>query len=150
MFSNHFYFAYADNMSENIVREICPGVYFEGIAELKKYRFTFNSKGKATIVEDVNNSVWGVVWCLSSRDIYLLDKKEEQNLGNFTKINKIVILKNGKQAEAFIYIVDDTGDPVPDQSVLNLVVDQARYWALPDEYISFLKNLTTVQSQQKA
>ncbi len=149
MFSSHLYFAYADNMSENIVREICPGVSFEGIAELKKYRFTFNSKGKATIVEDVNNSVWGVVWCLSSRDIYLLDKKEEQNLGNFKKINKTVAFKNGKQVEAFIYIADDTGDPIPDQSALNFVIDQARYWALPDEYISFLKNLTTVQSQLK-
>lgn len=141
MLSSHLYFAYADNMSEDIVRKICPGVSFEGIAELKKHRFTFNSQGKATIVEDINNYVWGVIWCLSSRDIHLLDKKEKLNLGNFEKINKTVMFKTGRQDEAFVYITANDDDPVPSQSILNFVIDQALYWALPDNYISFLKNL---------
>ena len=107
----------------------------------------FNSKGKATIVEDIDNSVWGVVWCMSSRDVHFLDKKEKQNLSNFKNINKNVIFKNGQQDEAFIYIADDGGNPVPDQSTINFVIYQARYWVLSCEHISFLKYLITLHSQ---
>ena len=141
MTNTRLYFAYADNMNEEIVRNICPGVSFEGVAELKNQRLTFNSRGKITITEDGSHSIWGVVWCLSMRDIHLLDKKEVETLGKFEKVSKHVDFLDGRSAEAFLYITDVGGQPSYSQSLIDFVIEQAQYWSLPAAYIGFLKEL---------
>ena len=139
--SSRLYFAYADNMNEDVVRGICPGVSFESVAELKGHRFIFNSQGRITIVKDEKCSIWGIVWCLSTRDIHLLDKKEEETLGSFKKLVKTVDFLDGRSEEAFLYITDIGGRPSYSQSLMEFVIEQAKYWSLPTPYIEFLKNI---------
>lgn len=140
----HFYFAYADNMNENIVRGICPGISFEGIGELKKHRFTFDANSRPSIIADENNSIWGVVWYLSNKDIYLLDKKESKGSGEFKRIIVEVTVEKIKPVQAFIYLTDTYGEPSINTSLLDLVIDQAIYWALPGDYIAYLKKLKQI------
>ena len=141
MIGSRMYFAFADNMDEKIVRKICPGVSFEGVAELRDHKFILNNLGKATIVEAPNSSVWGVVWCLSCKDIYRLDKKEQDDLGVFEKLNKTVQLLDGKIVEAFLYLTPSTEDSLPNPDLLEHVVEQATFWSLPHDYINYLKSL---------
>jgi len=135
------YFAFADNMDENIIRKICPGVSFEGVAELPDHKFVFNKLGKATIIEEANSSVWGIIWCLSCKDIYRLDKKEKEDLGVFEKLNQTVRLLDGNTLEAFLYLTPSTPEPRPNPDLLEHVVEQATFWSLPSDYISYLKSL---------
>jgi hypothetical protein len=139
--ASRLYFAYADNMNEDVVRGICPGVSFEGVAELREHRFIFNSKGKITVVKDENSSIWGIVWCLSIRDIHLLDKKEEETLGSFKKLIKTVNFLDGRIEEAFLYITDTGGRSSYSQPLMDFIIDQAEYWSLPASYIEFLKGI---------
>lgn len=140
----HLYFAYADNMDENIVRGVCPGAWLEGIGELRKYRFTFDANGRPTITKDENSSIWGVAWYLSNKDIYLLDKKEARESGEFKRITVEIIIEKVKPAQAFIYLTNYYGEPVINISLLDLVIDQAIYWALPGDYITYLKKLKQI------
>jgi len=141
MISSRLYFAYADNMDEETVRRICPGVSFEGIAELKGYRLTFNSWGKITLIKDESDSAWGVVWCLSTRDIHFLDNKERENLGSFEKIMVNVNLSDGRETSAFLYITTVGNDPLYNPNLLEQVIELAHYWALPANYIQYLKSI---------
>jgi len=141
MKNSRLYFAYADNMNEDIVRDICPGVAFEGVAELRGYRFTFNSQGKITITEDESSSIWGVVWCLSMRDIHLLDNKEVETLGKFEKLTQDVHFIDGRAVETFLYITDVGGQPSYSRNLIDLIIEQAHYWSLPASYVEFLKSI---------
>jgi len=146
MTDTRLYFAYADNMNEDIIRKICPGVSFEGIAELKRQRLTFNSQGNITITDDDFHSIWGVVWCLSMRDIHLLDEKEVDTLGTFEKVSKHVDFLDGRSAEAFLYITDVGDRPSYNQSLIDFIIEQAQYWSLPSAYIGFLKEIRQQKS----
>lgn len=141
MISSRLYFAYADNMDEEIVRRICPGVSFEGIAELKGYRLTFNSWGKITLNQNDADTVWGVVWCLSTRDIHFLDNKERETLGPFEKIIVNVNLLDGRDTSAFLYITTVGNNPLFNLNLLEQVIELAHYWALPAPYIKYLRSI---------
>lgn len=141
MKNSRLYFAYADNMNEDIVRDICPGVAFEGVAEFRGHRPIFNSQGKITITEDESASIWGVVWCLSMRDIYLLDNKELETLGKFKKLTRDIHFLDDRAAKAFLYITDVGDRSEYSQNLLDFIIEQAHYWSLPTQYIEFLKNI---------
>lgn len=142
MIDSRLYFAYADNMNEDIIRGICPGVSFEGVAELRGYRLVFNSQGQLTIIPDKSSSVWGIAWCLSTRDIHLLDQKEVETLGRFDKITRETNLLDGRKVAAFLYITEVGDSPVFNQGLLEVVLEQAYYWSLPSKYIEFLENMS--------
>lgn len=141
MDSSRLYFAYADNMNEDIIRGICPGVSFEGVAELPGYRLAFNSLGKLTIVPDDSSSVWGIVWCLSMRDIHFLDQKETDSLGEFEKITREVRFLDNRSAAAFMYITEIGANQIFNRGLQEIVLEQAYYWSLPAHYIEFLESL---------
>jgi hypothetical protein len=130
-------------MDENFIRKSCPGVSFEGIAKLEGYRLTFNSRGKATVVESLGDIIWGVVWCMSSRDILKLDHKETLDLGKFKKLNRTVTFSDNRQIEAFIYIGEDQGQPIHNDELLKQIITIAKYWALPADYIEQLHSMHT-------
>ena len=141
MKDSRLYFAYGDNMNEDVVRATCPGVSYEGIAELRGHSFTFNDQGKITVSEDKGASIWGVVWCLSMRDIHLLDQKEAEVLGAFEKLTKHLHFLDGREADAFLYTTDIGGQASYSRNLMELIIEQAYYWSLPSSYIEFLKSL---------
>lgn len=139
--NNRYHFAYADNMNEENARRICPGAKFEGIGELPGYRLTFTPHGRATLSPDGNATVWGVVWCLSNRDIFNLERNEEEHLPDYRRQAVQIILSDGRQLEAFCYISLVTGKPQINPSLLAAMIDSAEYWSLPDKHIKMLQDL---------
>lgn len=141
MIGSRLYFAFADNMNEDVVRKICPGISFEGIAKLPNHKLVFNALGKATIVEQKGRAVWGVVWCLSCKDIHHLDGKEEVDLGTYQKLNKLVLMPDEKEVEAFLYITPHSTNSIANKELLDFILEQALYWMLPRDYIEYLQSL---------
>lgn len=137
--TNRYHFAYADHLNEENARRICPGATFEGIAELNGYRLTFTPRGRATLQSDPTASVWGVVWCLSNRDIFNLEKNEELHLPDYRRSCVDVKLSDGRILTAFCYISRESGDSQPDPSLLRAMIDDAQFWGLPSQYIQFLR-----------
>ncbi len=137
---NRYHFAYADNMDEENARLVCPGATFEGVAELRDHRLTFTSKGRATIVTDSGSSVWGVVWCLSNRDVHLLDRNEEEYLPEYRRTTVLVQFPDRRKIEAFCYINVNTETSVPDRNLLRAMIESAEFWGLPANHIAYLKS----------
>lgn len=138
---DHLYFAYADNMNEELIRSVCHGVKFEGVVELKEHRLDFNEQGLPTVIKDSKHSVWGIVWCLSVRDIFQLDEKETREFGKPSKIKLPVWLEGNREVEAFIYLSAESGAPTYPVSFINDIVELADYWSLPRTYVSYIKSL---------
>ncbi|PIS30505.1 MAG: hypothetical protein COT43_01610 [Candidatus Marinimicrobia bacterium CG08_land_8_20_14_0_20_45_22] len=138
---DRLYFAYADNMNEELIRSICPGAEFEGVAELREYRLDFNEKGQPVVIMDCQHSVWGIVWCLSVRDIALLDEKETRKFGKHSKVKLPVWIEGNRDVDAFICLPNETGTPIYRVSCINDIVEQADYWSLPRSYVSYIKSL---------
>jgi gamma-glutamylcyclotransferase (GGCT)/AIG2-like uncharacterized protein YtfP len=138
---DRLYFAYADNMNEEMIRSICHGAKFEGVAELKEYRLDFNAKGQPVVIKDNKHSVWGVVWCLSARDIFQLDEKVTREYGKPAKVKLPVWLETDREVEAFIYLLSASGTPVYPAPYINDIIEQADYWSLPRSYVSYIKSL---------
>jgi len=138
---NRYHFAYADNMDEENARLICPGATFEGVAELKNFRLIFTSQGRATIMAEAGCSVWGVVWCLSNRDVHLLDHNEEEYLPDYRRTAVRVRYPDQRQIEAFCYINVNTERAAPNRNLLMAIIESAEFWGLPAEHIAYLKSL---------
>lgn len=139
---NRYHFAYADNMDEQNARLVCPGATFEGVAELKNYRLTFTAKGRATIVADTGCSVWGVIWCLSNRDIHLLDRNEEEFLPDYRRTTVSIRFPDQREIEAFCYINVKTEPSAPNRNLLTAMIESAEFWGLPAGHITYLKSLS--------
>jgi len=83
-----FYFAYGSNLDWEQMRNRCPSASFFCVAVLPGCRldFTHYSEARnrncwvADIVADVNEKVWGVVYCIDKSDIGNLDKHEGYKL----------------------------------------------------------------------
>lgn len=138
---SRYHFAYADNMNEENARLICPGATFEGVAELRGYRLIFTPHGRASLKADAKSSVWGIVWCLSNRDIYNLEKNEEEHLPDYRRTPVKVHLADGRQVEAFCYISIVSGVPQVNRNLLTAMIADAEYWGLPAQHLNFLRNL---------
>lgn len=138
---SRYHFAYADNMDEDNARLICPGATFEGVAELKDYRLVFTPQGRATIIAETGNSVWGVVWCLSNRDIHFLDNNEDEYLPDYRRTSVRVHFMDHRTVEAFCYVNVNAGYAAPNRALLMKMIESAEFWGLPAGHISYLKSL---------
>jgi gamma-glutamylcyclotransferase (GGCT)/AIG2-like uncharacterized protein YtfP len=138
---SRYHFAYADNMDEDNAHVICPGATFEGVAELRDYRLTFTSQGRATLVAETGNTVWGVVWCLSNRDIHLLDNNEDEYLPDYRRTPVKVRFLDQRTIGAFCYVNVNPGESAPDNILLMTMIESAEFWGLPAGHIAYLKSL---------
>ena len=139
--TTHYHFAYADHLNEENARRICPGATFEGIAELIDYRLIFTPHGRASLQPESGAAVWGVVWCLSNRDIFNLGKNEEEHLPDYRRHTVEVKLADGRLLQAFCYTSLITGDAQPNPKLLRAMIDDAEFWGLPAHYIKSLREL---------
>ena len=145
------YFAYGSNLDWDQMRERCPTSMFVCIAELPKHKlaFTYNSSsrgcGVADVIPDEQSSVWGVIYQIDERDIGNLDKCEgfdpnRQRNAYFRK--EIHVHQKGnlnKPVLTTIYIVQNKSFDEglkPNRIYKDLIVNGARFWHLPDDYIT--------------
>jgi len=140
------YYAYGSNLLTERIRINNPSARKVAIAKLMNYRLDFTLYGKswhgaaATVVEDSNCHVWGVVWQLDKKDIANLDRQEF----GYDPITFTVETDAGQKLECRSYVVSGTPailDKRPSQVYKNVIIKGATEHRLPPEYIEQLKNI---------
>ena len=131
------YFAYGSNMSRTLMRRHCPAAREIGTATLAGYRFVITTDGYASIVAASGQTVHGVLWRLTPRDLAALNAYESLDSGLYTRA-MLTVRTARRRALALVYIGRMRGEGKPKPGYMDLVLEAARDWALPDHYVRSL------------
>ena len=150
------YFAYGSNMHSAQMMERCPSATFVCRAKLPFHRIAFTLKsierecGVADVLYDEGKGVWGVVYELSENELKDLDKDESFRPGRRDDQNKYTREKHyvwpeGDVKRALLVWLyrghPQLDPPLPSHEYKKLIVEGARHWNLPAEYIRELESI---------
>lgn len=139
-----FYFAYGSNMSSEHLHSRITSVKIIGRAFLQDWRIVFNKRskdgsGKANLVENPGNVVWGVLYEINDSDMNTLDMIE----GGYERVTVRVQKPDGNEVEAVTYVSKDlTNDSRPYRWYKKLLLSGAREHNLPQHYIAYLEGFS--------
>ena len=151
-----FYFAYASSLDCRQIIERCPKVRFYCVARLDNYTLAFTRRsqgrqcGVADIVPSEGSTVWGVVYELDSDDLDSLDRSEgyrpgrEQN--SYNRVERQVIQRDNSSPYITVWTYVATrqpSPPKPNAAYKRQIVDGARFWRFPADYIAKLEAIQT-------
>lgn len=151
------YFAYGSNMDWEQIRSRCPTVRYVCMACLRDYRLAFTRKSKkrqcgvADIVPTPEEEVWGVVYQIDELDVGALDEWEgyspRRERNAYLRV-EIHVFRDGDENQpvaVVTYVVTDkeSSVPPPNEEYKRLIVEGAKYWHLPDDYITKLEKIGT-------
>ena len=112
----------------------CPQARPIGTATLVGWRFIINPDGLASVAAHPGARVHGVLWELSARDVAAINAYEGIASGLYeTRI--LPVRHDGRHASALVYIARRQGRGMPRPGHLELVLEAARDWDLPQSYI---------------
>jgi len=146
-----WYLAYASNMHRQQMEErLQRAGLCSMIGRLDGYRLRFNKKngmdhsGKANIVPDKREVVWGVVFELSKEEV---DHLADFEHGYDRKSVDVICPRYKKQLGVQTFIADANGmDLLPTSAYLHIIVEGAREHGLPTAYCEWLANLKTLDA----
>jgi gamma-glutamylcyclotransferase (GGCT)/AIG2-like uncharacterized protein YtfP len=134
------YFAYGSNIDEVQMEGRCPGARKLGVARLNGYRFIINSRGVASVQEDIEHAVLGILWKISGEDVSELDRYEGVKHGHYHKVHmKVVVGNNGEAVSALVYIAADNAQGAARGGYLEKIISAAEKHGFDDEYIEKLR-----------
>lgn len=149
-------FAYGSNMDFTQMRERCPSAQFISIAVLKDYRLMFPRKSKdrgcgvSDVVPTSDSVVWGVVYEITEYDLAVLDVKEGYRPSRSAESNSYnrrtgTVFQNGDETKPLnveiYFAVSQENPPLPNQTYKDLIVNGAKHWNLPADYIAELETI---------
>jgi len=143
-------FAYGSNMDWAQMHERCSSAEFICTAKLKNHRlaFTRKSKNRGCGVSDVlpaeGQAVWGVVYQIPEAEMAGLDKKEGINSKSYVRRVGTVDRDGDESMPISVQIyfaAPQDNPPLPNQEYKDLIMNGARHWNLPAEYIAELENI---------
>jgi len=129
-----FYFAYGSNMHRASMTHRCPGARAIGPAMLNGYRFFVGLDGWGSVAPSAGDTVYGVLWRLTPRDIAALHAYELLHKGLYDV--QSLPVRHGRQCvRAMIYLLRRriSGNPRP--GYVEMIAAAARSWKLPEPYI---------------
>jgi cation transport regulator ChaC len=128
------HFAYGSNMSRPLMAVRCPQARALGLATLSGWRFIINSDGLASLVPQKGGRVHGVLWQLSARDVAAINAYEDLASGLY--VSRLLPVQVGERhANALVYLARRRGKGIPRPAYLQLVIEAALDWNLPQPYI---------------
>ena len=148
------YFAYGSNLDWVQMKTRCPSATFVNCAKLKDHRLAFTRKstrrgcGSADAIAKQGRDIWGVVYEIDERDVGSLDEAggffpgRAQNA--YTRQERHVSEDGDEQKPLLvsIYFAEKQKDPpLPSAEYKRQIVDGARHWHLPQEYIQELEQI---------
>lgn len=131
------HFAYGSNMSRVPMQNRCPGAKEAGTATLRHHRFVIMTNGYASVISAPGWIVHGVLWRLTPRDLAALNVYENV-AGGLYRQARLPVIQGAKTMAALVYIGSDMGEGRPRPGYIELVVEAAREWDLPADYIETL------------
>ena len=132
------HFAYGSNMSVRDMRARCPGATPLGTSTLAGWRFFINPDGYGSIGPRAGGIVHGVVWRMGTRDIAAINAYENVAGGLYVR-RMLPVLREGGRETVLVYIARRCGEGVPRPGYIELVVEAARDWKLPERYSASLR-----------
>lgn len=127
------HFSYGANMDRTGMAKRCPGATALGTAALDDYRFIITADGYASVTPARGESVFGVVWKLTPRDLAALNIFESLDSGLYRHV-MLPVRIGGSRMRAGVYLGRrHEGKPKP--GYLELVIAAARDWDLPQQHI---------------
>lgn len=144
-------FAYGSNMDFTQMHDRCPSATFVCKASLVQYRLAFTrwsvnrQCGVSDVVPATNSVVWGVIYNVPDNEMPDLDREEGVNSNSYVRRSGTVY-KDGDEnspldVEIYFAIPQDNPPYLPNQKYKNHIVNGARNWELPAEYIAELKKI---------
>ena len=119
--------------------ERCPGGQAIGPAALHNWRFLINIRTYATIEAKLQSTTHGVLWKLTKKHIANLDEYEAVEEEMYYK-KKLKVFRKGKPIEALVYIDPICEKGLPDKIYMKNILNGAKFFNLPKDYISQLEN----------
>jgi hypothetical protein len=132
------HFAYGSNMSPAVMRVHAPGARALGAARLAGYRFVITADGYASVVPAAAQTVHGVLWQVTARDVVTLDRWENIASGLY-RAEVLPMRHAGRAASALVYLARPSEEGRPKPGYMELVIAAAREWNLPAAYIRSLQ-----------
>jgi cation transport regulator ChaC len=143
-------FAYGSNMDPAQMRERCPEsdlAWFVGEARGWRLCFPRESEkrrgGVGSIVRSENDSVWGVIFAVTKRDLTRLDSYEGVPSGAYKRDYIDIVNSQGKNVSAWTYfaVPDRNQEFTPHKDYIMLYIRGAEYFGLPAGYIEKLRTI---------
>jgi len=132
------HFAYGSNMSRSLMHARCPQAEALGIATLAGWRFVITPDGVGSIAPQSGAIVHGVLWRLTPRDLAAVNAYESLDSGLYLR-RLLTVRRGDARATALVYIARRRGEGTPRPGYINVVVEAARDWELPEPYIRSLR-----------
>jgi AIG2-like family len=131
------HFAYGSNMSRALMGTRCRDAQALGVATLAGWRFVINREGYGSIAPRAGGLAYGVLWRLSARDLAAINAYESVSTGFYLR-RRLAVRLGVRQLTALVYITRVGGEGRTRPGYINLVVQAARDWELPESYVRAL------------
>ena len=132
------HFAYGSNMSRALMRAHAPDAQALGLARLGGYRFIITRDGYASVLPAPGETVHGVLWRLTPRDVATLNAYESIDSGLYRRA-MLPVWRDTHREAALVYLARERGEGRPRPGYLDAVIAAARDWDLPESYIRSLQ-----------
>lgn len=132
------YFAYGSNMDKAAMRACCPGARAIGPARLDGYEFFVGVESWGSVKPSSGDSVHGVLWQVTPRDLAVLHAYEWLDKGVY-EVRYLPIRVGARLATAMVYVLRRRAVGRPKPGYAELCAAAARSWKLPERYARSLE-----------
>jgi hypothetical protein len=136
------YFAYGANMRRVAMRRRCPGARALGPAALEGYRFFVGIDGWGSVKPARGDSVYGVLWRLTPRDVAALHAYEHLHRGLYD-VRYLPVRAGTRRRTAMVYLLHRRSPGRPRPGYAEMIATAARDWELPEPYIRTVERWST-------
>jgi cation transport regulator ChaC len=136
------YFAYGSNMNRTAMAARCPEARAVGPAVLEGYRFFVGIDGWGSVRPRAGDSVHGVLWWLTPRDIAALHAYEILHKGLY-KVRHLPVRFGSRRLPAMIYLLRRYQPGQPKPGYAEMIAAAARDWKLPEDYVRSVERWST-------
>jgi len=132
------HFSYGSNMDRAGMARRCPGATCLGRAVLDDHRFLITTDGYASVLRAPGETVHGVLWRLTPRDLSALNAYENLDSGLYSRA-MMPVRADERRVSALVYLGRARGEGRPKPGYMEAVVAAARAANLPLVYIQQLQ-----------
>ncbi|MGO8750443.1 MAG: gamma-glutamylcyclotransferase family protein [Thermoguttaceae bacterium] len=154
-----WYFAYGSNLDFVQIRGRCPSAEYVCRAVLKNHVLAFTRRsttrrcGVADVIPEHGHDVWGVIYQIKDTDLVALDGNEgfkparppEANVYN--RDDKVHVLAENDERQPMTvstyFATKQPTPPRPSEAYMRQIIDGAKFWKLPPQYIEELQRVPT-------
>ena len=131
---SNYYFGYGSNLSKDQMFVRCPESSYLTSGILSDYSWFINTRGYASVRQNLNDFVLGEIFTLSDKDIELLDIYESVAEGMYEKFIMSVKTQSGA-IDCLVYVATDKEIGQPQAEYIKRINAGIKSANLPSDYI---------------